>query len=564
LTAQTINCNAENNNTAYGNYEFEIDTTPSFNSPEYATTQGNNYNYGYIYKYNSGLLYGTTYYWRARVHNANDTSQWSNTWSFTTMEKLDLHSPANNSINKLTAQTINCNAENNNTAYGNYEFEIDTTPSFNSPEYATTQGDNFNYGYIYKYNSSLLYGTTYYWRARVHNANDTSQWSNTWSFTTMEKLGLHSPANNSSNISITQSLLCNAENNNTAYGNYDFELDTTPNFNSLEYVTTHGVNYNYGYIYKNNSGLLYGTTYYWRARVHNAIDTSQWSNTWSFTTDYEMTNAPVLVFPANNSTSITYNSFSIQWNSIPNAVTYQYQISTTINFSNNVKSGNSSLTNQTITNLQPNTLYYWRVRGENTNGFSPWSNAWSFTTVTTVMTTPTLISPTNNSIGVNYNSVNFSWNSTFGATEYIFEISQDQTFTNGITTQNINAVNNTIVGLNQNTQYFWRVASTDGNTISNWSDVWNFTTDQNINIDIISNQSSVKVYPNPSNDLIVIKSMQRNISKCEIYNTTGKLVISVNIDGLNETINISKLAKGVYYVKITTGENAITKLLIKK
>jgi hypothetical protein len=31
-------------------------------------------------------------------------------------------------------------------------------------------------------------------------------------------------------------------------------------------------------------------------------------------------------------------------------------------------------------NLEPKTTYYWKVRGSNDGGSSPWSNVWSFTT----------------------------------------------------------------------------------------------------------------------------------------------------------------------------------------
>ncbi len=557
-TDRSIRCHTEDYNTAYGYYDFEMDTTPNFDSPLHQITEGDGYSssYDYVYKTNTDLLYGTTYYWRARVRNTNDTTLWSEVWNFTTLDQISLYSPANNATGQYTDRSIRCYTEDYNTAYGYYDFEMDTTPNFDSPLHQLTEGDGYSssYDYVYKTNTDLLYGTTYYWRARVRNTNDTTQWSEIWNFTTLNQINLYTPANNSTGITINTNVSAYTEDYNTAYGYYDFQLDTSANFNSPALISTYGDGYNssYDYVYKTNSNLRYGQKYYWRARVRNTNDTSLWSTVHVFTTAYEMTTAPDLVSPTNNSTDISYSSFSIEWNSIADANTYQYQISTSNDFVNIVSTGNTSLTNKTISNLQPNTVYYWRVRGENANGYSPWSTVWNFTTEAAVMTAPVLISPANNLTDVDYNSVAFSWNSTFGASEYIFEISQDQTFTSGLTTQNISSPNNILVGLDQNTQYFWRVASTDGNTTSSWSEVWNFTTQTNVNIDELSRNKNFSIYPNPAKDFIIIKTSSTAISEASIYNLDGQLILKLKNIRSNSKISIENLTSGIYIFQIGT------------
>lgn len=71
-----------------------------------------------------------------------------------------------------------------------YQFELDTTLSFNSPEYQTGEKD-----YISEVpvnddtefeTSDLLLGTTYYWRARYYQAGQWSTWTTPWSFTVSE------------------------------------------------------------------------------------------------------------------------------------------------------------------------------------------------------------------------------------------------------------------------------------------------------------------------------------------------------------------------------------------
>lgn len=91
-------------------------------------------------------------------------------------------------------------------------------------------------------------------------------------------------------------------------------------------------------------------------------------------------NGPTLVSPANNSIDalITPN---LDWNMIAGVTQYDYQVSTTNNFSNIVVSG-TAMTDQfqVSSGLSTGSLYYWRVRAINMCGIGPWSSTFSFTT----------------------------------------------------------------------------------------------------------------------------------------------------------------------------------------
>ena len=386
ITYVTLKCYVESGITEPTQYQFEIDTTPDFDSPIHTISVGNVYN-SYndaIYKLNSDLLYGTTYYWRVRVFDAGDTSAWSAIWSFTTLNTVSWYFPEDNSIDISTIVYTKVNVEANNTDASHYQFEIDTTPDFNSPLHVVSTGEGYN-SYsetIYKLNSNLLYGTKYYWRARVFNSNDTSEWSDVWNFTTLIKPTLYFPYDNYTGLSTTTYTEVNAEKNNTDELHYQFEMDTTPNFNSPLHILSFGDGYNSNldYIYKENTGLLYGTTYFWRARVFNINDTSEWSDVWNFTTEYQLTEAPNLISPLNASTSIPLDGQVFEWSSIENVTSYQMMIAQDENFETNVVVYNSTDTFCVLNNLLPNTTYYWRVRGGNSSGYSPWSEAWYFTT----------------------------------------------------------------------------------------------------------------------------------------------------------------------------------------
>jgi hypothetical protein len=72
----------------------------------------------------------------------------------------------------------------------------------------------------------------------------------------------------------------------------------------------------------------------------------------------------------------------------------------------------------------------------------------------------------------------------------------------------------------------------------------------------------IQLTPNPFTNNIEINS-DVNILSAEIIDITGKARIAETINGMNATINTSDLSKGIYFVKISTGDKIITKKIIK-
>ncbi len=68
------------------------------------------------------------------------------------------------------------------------------------------------------------------------------------------------------------------------------------------------------------------------------------------------------------------------------------------------------------------------------------------------------------------------------------------------------------------------------------------------------NNNEFDIYPNPSTGLVTINCKSGIFDKIEIINVTGQKVHSVNITSKNIQIDLSNLAKGLYFVKIK-GEN---------
>ena len=73
-----------------------------------------------------------------------------------------------------------------------------------------------------------------------------------------------------------------------------------------------------------------------------------------------------------------------------------------------------------------------------------------------------------------------------------------------------------------------------------------------------------RVYPVPAlNDLTV--SGIENVSLLEVFDVTGKRIISEKCDGIEiKTLNISHLARGIYFIRLTTPLGAVMKRFVKE
>ncbi|QIE59008.1 T9SS type A sorting domain-containing protein [Rasiella rasia] len=77
---------------------------------------------------------------------------------------------------------------------------------------------------------------------------------------------------------------------------------------------------------------------------------------------------------------------------------------------------------------------------------------------------------------------------------------------------------------------------------------------------------SISIYPNPAGDEVTVSTREALSGAVRIYDATGKLVIYKNetmLDG-SQSIAISSLQSGVYFVRINTENGTATKKLLKK
>ena len=73
---------------------------------------------------------------------------------------------------------------------------------------------------------------------------------------------------------------------------------------------------------------------------------------------------------------------------------------------------------------------------------------------------------------------------------------------------------------------------------------------------------STSVYPNPAKHNITIENINFIINSIDIYNITGQLVMSKNVNSMSTILNISDLEKGVYLLDIKSNNTSIKRKII--
>ena len=155
-----------------------------------------------------------------------------------------------------------------------------------------------------------------------------------------------------------------------------------------------------------------------------------------------------------------------------------------------------------------------------------------------------------------YNSVELSWEASSTANEY-------EVFRND---EKIATVDNTSyidIQLENDTEYCYTVKSICNNGISGPSNEACIITSNNESIN--EENTYFNIYPNPANDMLNIEA-NVEIEKVLIYDVFGKTQKLKNSETqkFENTLDISDLNSGVYFIKITTDKGETTKLFIKK
>jgi len=130
------------------------------------------------------------------------------------------------------------------------------------------------------------------------------------------------------------------------------------------------------------SGFSGQTTYFWRAKSSNPAGTSDFSDTFQFSTGFPP--VPLLASPLNGATDIGIDTVLV-WHSSTSAAQYRIQLAKSVNFQPVYMVLDTVISDTTLflTDLDyfARFFYYWRVAAGNDLGSSGWSEAWQFKTI---------------------------------------------------------------------------------------------------------------------------------------------------------------------------------------
>ena len=132
------------------------------------------------------------------------------------------------------------------------------------------------------------------------------------------------------------------------------------------------------------------------------------------------------------------------------------------------------------------------------------------------------------------------------------------------TTETVNTNYYQILNILYNELYSVRVqAICDGNTTSDWTDTVNLTVLCGLEDHL---QHYVNLYPNPAKEYVDIRvDGDLNVTGMEVYDVYGKRINTTGIFGTPALtrINVSDLASGLYFVRVTTDRGIVTKTFVK-
>jgi len=289
----------------------------------------------------------------------------------------------------------------------------------------------------------------------------------------------------------------------------------------------------------------------------------------------EVPNTPVAL----NAQNVSTTEFTAKWNSVSGATSYELDVSTNSNFSSFVAGYNAksvSGTSVKVTELTENTSYFYRVRAKNGIGTSQNSNTISTQTSTKqieIPNTPVASSAEN----VGETEFTAKWNSVSGATSYELDLSTSSNFSSFVAGYNAKSVSGTsvkVIGLTENTNYFYRVrAKNEGGTSTNSNTIEITTLQVTVSaIEEDKNVMGIRLFPNPATDILQIQmknsAYQNAPIQCQIFDINGKLIFqkSATLSTLNQQLRskVQSFAKGTYLLRLTADKAKFQQRFIKQ
>ncbi len=485
----------------------------------------------------NGLPGGVRVFWRIGAVYDNQECVWSETWSFTTVERAllaapELMSPADNSNNYING-VLSWQPSDGATGYN-----VQVSRYW---DYRTLALDSLPVSNTSCYYHGLQYGRKYYWRVRGLNDGDTSHWSESGVFYTQpDKPELLSPDNEQVQVPTDGQIVWD-DSLFADYFHLQLALDTAFSNVILDTVNITGNTLYY-------RGLTPNTEYSCRIRYYYQGDASNWSKLRTFVTVTVDTVAslpsPVLLSPLEKQRSVPVEG-SLIWQTVSGAKTYRAGIAYNSDFDDLfVRQAGIEATEYHYSGLEYNHFYYWRVTAFSDNITGNYSEVRYFLTELE----PTSISrPADNAENVPTSGV-ASWTDVSGGWEYHIQIATDPEFRELSVDENEILDTLTTYILAPGTKYYLRAKAESYWNSSQWSLPVAFTTSSVTGVEDNTESDSIVAYPNPVRDIMFFSGKELAGTRIRVFTPEGTEVINTVLSG--NFINVERLAPGCYYMRL--------------
>jgi hypothetical protein len=396
----------------------------------------------------AGLPLNSIYYYRMQAQNAAGSSLYSNVATGATTQTPP-GVPSN--LQAVTASTTAINLSWTNAAGGGATAVL-----------VERSADNITFAQIASLaasamvyvDSGLTVNTLYYYRVRAHNTQGESAYSNTANAQTASGAPA-APTNLTAVAASTSSINLTWTNNATDASAMAVEISTdNVTFVQQTFVPGDATSYT-------STGLNPVTQYFYRVRAHNYLGESAYSNVATATT------VGVPATPTNlTATTASGNSINLAWvNNGTNAAAVLVEQSFDGTSFTQIGSLAGTAAAYTATSLADSTTYYYRVRAQNAQGTSNYSNVAS-ATIPGIPAAPSNVRAGQSSASPS-TGINVYWNDNSNS-EDGFQVFRSL---DGVTFSQIASIGSDVTeyddaGLTPGTQYFYNVKAYNGSGLS--------------------------------------------------------------------------------------------------
>jgi len=307
------------------------------------------------------------YYWT--VSSSTDVVNVpSNVWRFTTQTKPQLVEPPNKFQNAPMLLTFKWRRQGQLNATSFFQLS-------DKADFSTLIDDVpgiLDTTYFYDGTNTLKQNTTYHWRVKQLVSDDTTAWSDVWTFRLpgLPMVTQRYPDSNAIGVPIDTLLYWNPV---SEVDGYTIRVSTVSNFTTTVLERTPIISV----LQTDIKNLEHNRRYYWQTRTRKDSEFGEWSDTWDFLT---ILAKPNLLQPTNEST-ISPTAVNFSWQQVNGAETYDLKVAKDSTFETMVLNETSiDQTSYENKSLEKETKYYWQVKSNSSKNLGQWSEIKRFTT----------------------------------------------------------------------------------------------------------------------------------------------------------------------------------------